>query len=113
MESRNTNTSVFRSLDWVTVIIYLLLVAGGIVSVYAASYDFDNASIFSFDEFSGKQLRWVGLALLAGVVILLIDFRIYEAYAYPIYGVLILLLIVTIFVAPDIKGSAHGLYLVR
>ncbi len=28
-----------------------------------------------------------------------------EAYAYPIYGVVILLLIVTIFVAPDIKGS--------
>lgn len=111
MESRNTNTSVFRSLDWVTVIIYLLLVAGGIVSVYAASYDFDNASIFSFDEFSGKQLRWVGLALLAGVVILLIDFRIYEAYAYPIYGVLILLLIVTIFVAPDIKGSRSWLVL--
>lgn len=55
MESRNTNTSVFRSLDWVTVIIYLLLVAGGIVSVYAASYDFDNASIFSFDEFSGNN----------------------------------------------------------
>lgn len=112
MELKSTNsTSVFRNLDWVTVVIYLLLVVGGIISVYAASYDFDNASILSFDEFSGKQLRWVGLALLAGLVILLIDFRIYEAYAYPIYGVLILLLIVTIFVAPDIKGSRSWLVL--
>lgn len=112
MELKSTNTtSVFRNLDWITVIIYLLLVIGGIISVYAASYDFDNASIFSFDEFSGKQLRWVGLALLAGLVIILIDFRIYEAYAYPIYGILILLLIVTIFVAPDIKGSRSWLVL--
>lgn len=111
MELRSTNTSVFRNLDWVTVVIYLLLVISGIVSVYAASYDFDNASIFSFDEFSGKQLRWVGLALLAGLMILLIDFRIYEAYAYPIYGVMIILLIITIFVAPDIKGSRSWLVL--
>ncbi len=109
MESRNTNPSVFRYLDWTTVIIYFLLIIGGIISIYAASYDFDNASIFSFDEFSGKQLRWVGLAALAGLIILLIDFRIYEAYAYPIYGVLIILLIITIFIAPDIKGSRSWL----
>ena len=71
-------------MDWVTVLVYVLLVLAGVVSIYAASYDFDNASILSFDEFSGKQLRWVGLAFVAGLVIMLIDFRVYEAYAYPI-----------------------------
>ena len=112
MESRNTNaSSLLRGLDWPTVIIYVLLVLCGVVSIYAASYDFDNASMFSFDEFSGKQLRWVGLAFLAGAMIMLIDFRVYEAYAYPIYGVVILLLIVTIFIAPDIKGSRSWLVL--
>ncbi len=109
MESRNTNSSVFRNLDWFTVVVYVLLVLAGAVSIYAASYDFDNASILSFDEFSGKQLRWIGLSFVAGFVIMLIDFRVYEAYAYPIYIVLILLLIVTIFVAPDIKGSRSWL----
>ena len=49
--------------------------------------------------------------ILCGLVILLIDFRVYEAYAYPIYGLMILLLIVTIFVAPDIKGSRSWLVL--
>ncbi len=109
MESRSTNSSVFRNLDWFTVIIYVMLVLAGAVSIYAASYDFDNASILSFDEFSGKQLRWIGLSFVAGLVIMLIDFRVYEAYAYPIYIVMILLLIVTIFVAPDIKGSRSWL----
>ena len=112
MESRSTNTtSVFRYLDWPTVILYTLLVLFGAVSIYAASYDFDHASIFSFDEFSGKQLRWIGLSFFISFVILLTDFRMYEAYAYPIYGLLILLLIVTIFVAPDIKGSRSWLVL--
>lgn len=101
--------SVFRSLDWFTIILYLLLVSAGAVSIYAASYDFDNASMFDFSEFSGKQFLWIGLSLIIGCVILLLDYRIYEAYAYPIYGVVILILIATIFLAPDIKGSRSWL----
>ena len=111
MESRNTeaNVSVFRSLDWVTIILYIILVSAGAVSIYAASYDFDNASMFDFSEFSGKQFLWIGLSLVIGGVILLLDYRIYETYAYPIYGVVILVLIATIFLAPDIKGSRSWL----
>ena len=107
MESKNTdaNVSVFRSLDWFTVILYLLLVSAGAVSIYAASYDYDNASMFDFAEFSGKQILWIGLSLVIGMSLLLIDYRMYEAYAYPIYGAVVLLLIITVFLAPDIKGS--------
>lgn len=102
---RENNSSVFKNLDWFTVALYVLLVAAGAISIYAASYDFDNASIFDFAEFSGKQLRWIGLSLVIGFVILLLDFRIYEAYAYPIYGIVILILIATVFLSPNIKGS--------
>lgn len=111
MESRNTESSVsvFRSLDWFTVFLYLLLVSAGAVSIYAASYDFDNASMFDFSEFSGKQFLWIGLSLIIGCIILLLDYRVYETYAYPVYGVVILILIATIFLAPDIKGSRSWL----
>lgn len=111
MGSRNTeaNVSVFRSLDWITILLYLLLVVGGAVSIYAASYDFDRASMFSLEEFSGKQFMWIGLSLILGCIILLLDYRLYEAYAYPIYACVLLLLVVTIFVAPDIKGSRSWL----
>lgn len=102
---KRTQPSLFQGIDWITVLIYLVLVAFGAVSIYAASYDFDNASMFSFDEFSGKQFRWIGLSLIMGVFLLLIDRRIYETYAYPIYIIVILLLIATIFLATDIKGS--------
>lgn len=103
------STSVFRHLDWTTVIIYLLMVAAGVVSIYAASYDFDNASMFSFDEFSGKQVRWIGLGLILGFVVLLTDYRIYDTYAYPIYFAMLLLLLVTPFMAHEIKGSRSWL----
>lgn len=95
----------FRNLDWVTIIIYIVMVLFGMVSIYAASYDFDEASMFSGDEFSGKQLRWIGLALILGFVLLMINARMYETYAFPIYMVMLVLLLITPFVAHDIKGS--------
>lgn len=108
---KDTNTSVLKYVDWFTVIIYILLVTAGMVSIYAASYDFDHANMLSFTEFSGKQFRWIGLSLGLGLVILLIDVRVYENYAYIIYISVLILLLVTIFVAPDIKGSHSWLVL--
>lgn len=113
MELRNTNESpsLFRGIDWFTVVLYLVLVCAGALSIYAASYDFDEASIFSFDEFSGKQIRWIGLSFMLGFFLLVVDRRLYETYAYPIYFGMLLLLLVTIFIAPDIKGSRSWLVL--
>ena len=105
MESRNTNSSLLHNVDWFTIAIYLILVIAGIFSIYAASYDFDNASILNAAEFSGKQIRWIGMALVLALVLLLFDARMYETYAYPIYIVVMFSLLITIFVAPDIKGS--------
>ena len=45
---RAAGQSVFRNLDWVTVVLYLLMVFAGVVSIYAASYDFDHAKPFLF-----------------------------------------------------------------
>lgn len=102
---------MFRSIDWITIVLYLSLVIMGAVSIYAATYDFDNASMFDFQEFSGKQFTWIGLSLVIGCGLLLIDYRIYETYAYPIYIGLLFLLLITIFIAPDIKGSHSWLVL--
>ncbi len=107
MASKNTDSgiSAFKAIDWVTIVLYLLLVTFGAISIYAASYDFDNASLFDLNEFSGKQIMWIGLSLVIGSIIMLTDYRIYKTYAYPIYIVVLAVLLVTIFVAPDIKGS--------
>lgn len=103
--------SVFRHVDWWTIAIYAMLVIAGAISIYAASYDYDHASIFSFEEFSGKQLRWIGLSFVIGFIVLMVDYRLFETYAYPIYILMLVVLAVTIVVAPDIKGSRSWLVL--
>ena len=111
MQQKENSGSVLKQVDWFTVILYLILVIAGMVSIYAASYDFDHANMLSFTEFSGKQFRWIGLSLVLGLVLLLIDVRVYENYAYVIYGTVLLLLLITIFIAPNTKGSHSWLVL--
>lgn len=110
MKQENSG-SVLKYVDWFTVVLYIILVTAGMISIYAASYDFDHANMLSFTEFSGKQFRWIGLSLMLGLILLLIDVRVYENYAYIIYGSVLLLLLVTIFIAPDTKGSRSWLIL--
>ncbi len=111
MELRNNNESsnLLKSVDWFTVLLYVVLVVAGAISIYAATYNFDRASIFDLTENSGKQFLWIGLSLVIGFSLLLIDRRLYEAYAYPIYGLMILVLLATSVLAPDIKGSRSWL----
>ncbi|MCD7972789.1 MAG: rod shape-determining protein RodA [Candidatus Azobacteroides sp.] len=104
-------SSLWKRVDWFTILLYTILVFAGWLSIYAASYNFDNASIFSFSECSGKQLVWIGCAFLISFILLMIGDRLYDMFAYPIYILLILILIATIFLAPEIKGSRSWLVL--
>ena len=96
-------------MDWVTVTLYLILVIAGWFSVYAATYDYDQTSIIDFSGRAGMQMIWILSSLLIGFSLLLIERNWYEVFAVWIYLFAIALLIVTIFVAPDIKGSRSWL----
>lgn len=81
------------------------MVAAGAISIYAASYDFDEASLWSFAEFSGKQILWIGVSFFIGLLLLLVETRVYETYAFLLYIVVMIVLLITPFLAHDIKGS--------
>ncbi|MBX0335491.1 rod shape-determining protein RodA [Pontibacter sp. HSC-14F20] len=108
--SRRSSTSVFGNLDWFTVLIYFVLVALGWMNIYAVVYSPDNVvNIFSFDINSGKQLLWIGTGVILMIVLLVVDYKVYEHLAYPIYGAIILLLLFTLVVANPVAGSRSWL----
>lgn len=97
---------ILQSLDWMTIIIYIALLGLGWMSVCGATYDFDQAGNFlDFDTRSGMQLVWIGTSLVLGLVLLGIDERFYENFSYLLYIPFMLLLLITPFLAHDIKGS--------
>ena len=99
------NVNLWRSIDWITIILYFVLITFGWLSICGATYDFGAPDFLHFDSHTGKQLVWIGCAMVIALVLLNIEKKYYEMLAYPIYVAFILLLAVTIFVAPDIKGS--------
>ena len=97
--------SVLGSLDWWTIGIYLALLTFGWISVCGASYTYGDTDIFSLSTRSGMQIVWIGSSILLGLVLLLLDDRLYDGAAYIIYGLLLLVLLATIFNPHEIKGS--------
>ncbi|MDL2257275.1 rod shape-determining protein RodA [Bacteroidales bacterium OttesenSCG-928-I14] len=101
--------SVWKTMDWWTVLIYIILVIAGWFSIYAATFDFDTVGMFDLSGRSGMQMVWIGTSLVLAFFIMLIEADWYEVFAFWIYILVIALLIVTIVVAPEIKGSRSWL----
>lgn len=102
---RKRKENVWKSIDWITVLLYLVLVTCGWFSICGASYTYGETDLFSFDSRSGKQLVWIGCSMGLGFVLLMLEEKIYEVLAYLFYAAMMLLLLVTPFIARDIKGS--------
>jgi len=101
--------SIWKSVDWLTIAIYLALIIFGWFSVCGASYDYGKTDFFSFASRSGKQMTWIFCSFGLGFILLMLEEKFYDLLSYFIYVMMIVLLILTIFVAPDTKGSRSWL----
>jgi rod shape determining protein RodA len=94
-------------MDWITVCLYLLIVMLGWLNIYAAVYDeAAQQNIFDLSLNSGKQLLFIGSAIILITIIMSLDFKFYDTFAFPIYGLMIFLLVVAMF-GREVAGT-HG-----
>ena len=100
-----TNGSLVKSVDWLTICIYLALIVLGWISVCGASYDFGDVNLISFETRAGKQLLWMGCSLGLGFILLMLEDKLFDWFAYLFYIGMMLLLLITPFIAEEIKGS--------
>ena len=110
-QQKDKQPGVLRSLDYWTILLYLLLLAGGWMSVCGASFDYGDPDLLSLSTRSGMQIVWIGTSIVLGFVLLMLDDRFYDMFAYIVYGALLLLLFATIFNTHTIKGSRSWLVL--
>lgn len=89
----------------------MALLSFGWVSVCGASYSYGETDIFSLDTRSGMQIVWIATSIVLGFVLLLLDDRYYDMFAFVIFGFMLLLLFATIFNPHSIKGSRSWLVL--
>ena len=98
--------TILNNIDWLVVGTYFILVVLGWLNIYAAVYDEEQGkSIFDFSINSGKQFIWIASSVLIIIVILTVDFRFYDSFAYIVYGFVLFLLIFVLFAGTKVAGS--------
>ncbi|MBL87457.1 MAG: rod shape-determining protein RodA [Winogradskyella sp.] len=91
--------------DWITIILFLLLVGFGYINILSASHDGEVTSYFNMTELYGKQLVFIGLTFVIIVLILSLEAKFYERFSSIIYLAAILLLVGLFIFGKDVNGA--------
>ncbi|MBO6879028.1 rod shape-determining protein RodA [Winogradskyella sp.] len=91
--------------DWLTIILFLLLVGFGYLNILSASHDGDIVNYFDTSQLYGKQLIFIGLTFVLIVLILSFEAKFYERFASIIYLVALLALVGLFLFGKEINGA--------
>ena len=90
---------------------YLALVVIGVTTIYAAAYNENHPNILDMSQHYGKQALFLGVSVFMGLIIMLIDAKFFNAFAYVIYGLSILTLLYVLVAGSTIAGSRSWIQL--
>ncbi|MEG9327913.1 rod shape-determining protein RodA [Salinimicrobium catena] len=91
--------------DWLSILLYFLLVSIGWVNIYSASLDDTATSFFDLNQIYGKQLLWIILSVFLIVILLSLEAKFYERFASIIYVFSLFSIIGLFFFGKTINGA--------
>jgi rod shape determining protein RodA len=102
------NKSLLYNIDWQVFSITLILVVIGLFNIYSAEFK-EGTKLFEMirdmrTNFA-KQIVFMIPAVILFIVVLLIDVRFFVNFSYAIYGIVLVLLLVTLVVGKEVSGS--------
>ncbi len=107
--ARRSNT--WGNIDWITILIYIILVISGWFNIYSAVYNEEYSNIFDLSQRYGKQMIWIGLSTVLAFFILLVDSKFFVSFSYVLYALFIMLLVLVLFVGKEVNGATSWLML--
>lgn len=97
--------SVFASIDWFAVFLYIVLVVTGILTIFSSKYSGDATSVLSSGTMSRSQAVYAAISLVIALLILLLEGSWFQRFAYPVYGLTMLMLAAVLVVGVEISGA--------
>ncbi|WP_299227219.1 rod shape-determining protein RodA [uncultured Psychroserpens sp.] len=91
--------------DWITIILFLLLVVFGWLNIMSASHVGEIESYFDMNQLYGKHLVFLGLTFVLILLILSVEAKFYERFASIIYIVAMLSLVGLFIFGKDVNGA--------
>jgi rod shape determining protein RodA len=104
---RRSNT--WGNIDWITILIYIILVVSGWFNIYSAVYNEEYSNIFDISQRYGKQMIWIGLSAVLAFFVLLVDSKFFVSFSYVFYALFVMLLILVLFVGKEVNGAKSWL----
>jgi len=90
-----------KRMNWSTVMLAAILLAIGLAFIYSASGETDPEP--------RKQVVWAAVGFCVFLMVVAVDYKLFIEWAYVIYGVGLIMLIVTLFIADIVHGSRRWL----
>lgn len=97
--------NIFSNVDWVSILLYLVLIFIGWINIYAASYTPEHSSILDTSQEYGKQFIWICTALVLGSVIMILEGDFFRRTSFILYGVVMLLLVAVLIFGKEVNGA--------
>ena len=97
--------NILRRIDWLSVLIFALLVGIGWVNIYSSTFSEDPGSIFDLSQLYGKQLAFIGFSLMSIVLIMGLEASFYERFSSLFYSITLLLLLGLFLFGKTISGA--------
>jgi len=97
--------NITGNIDWLTVLLWVVLVFFGWLSVFSSSSDENVSSIFDFSQRYGKQLIWIGMSVLLVIIIVIIDAKFFSTFSFVLYFITLALLIGVLLFGKTVAGS--------
>jgi rod shape determining protein RodA len=105
----NKQKTILQTLDWATIITYVLLVCTGWFCIYSAVYDAGHPNIFDTSQRYGMQIIWIATAFVLAFFLLCLDIKIFTVLSVPLYLITIFSLIFVLVSGIEVNGSKSWL----
>ena len=103
------NQKEVNTVDWVTAAIFMALVFIGWLMIYSVGYGNtgypQELGDFMFNTQIGKQTMWIGICTLAFLIIQVVDWTVWRTFAYLIYIIGMICLLLVPFLGTEINGQ--------
>jgi rod shape determining protein RodA len=96
---------IFANIDWISIILWLVIMAFGWMNIYSANIMEAEAGVFDFSQRFGKQLIWISASLVLAILLFVLDAKFYIYFSYLLYGILILVLMGVLVFGTEINGA--------
>ncbi|MFH0757562.1 MAG: rod shape-determining protein RodA [Bacteroidota bacterium] len=97
--------NILVNIDWISIFIWLVILAFGWMNIYSANIMEADSGIFDLSQRFGKQLIWIGASMVLAILLFVLDAKFYIYFSYLLYAILVGVLLGVLVFGTEVNGA--------